>query len=194
MQQKRGPARDRKAYWCAVAMVAVFSGCATTQGTTPKEKREAILAMKNETLVDLYKVRPQARAEIAAAPGYAVFSNANINIIFASFSGGHGVADPKSGTQTYMKMGEAGIGLGLGVKDFRAVFIFHTRADLDRFVNSGWEFGGHADAAAKASDEGAVVGGEALLDGITIYQLTKSGLALQATVKGTKYWKDGELN
>ena len=194
MQQKRGPARDRKAYWCAVAMVAVFSGCATTQGTTPKEKREAILAMKNETLVDLYKVRPQARAEIAAAPGYAVFSNANINIIFASFSGGHGVVDPKSGTQTYMKMGEAGIGLGLGVKDFRAVFIFHTRADLDRFVNSGWEFGGHADAAAKASDKGAAVGGEALLDGITIYQLTKSGLALQATVKGTKYWKDGELN
>ena len=194
MQQKRGPARDRKAYWCAVAMVAVFSGCATTQGTTPKEKREAILAMKNETLVDLYKVRPQARAEIAAAPGYAVFSNANINIIFASFSGGHGVVDPKSGTQTYMKMGDAGIGLGLGVKDFRAVFIFHTRADLDRFVNSGWEFGGHADAAAKASDKGAAVGGEALLDGITIYQLTKSGLALQATVKGTKYWKDGELN
>jgi hypothetical protein len=24
--------------------------------------------------------------------------------------------------------------------------------------------------------------------------LTKSGLALQATVKGTKYWKDDELN
>ena len=116
-----------------------------------------------------------------------MFSNANINIIFASFSGGHGVVDPKSGTQTYMKMGDAGIRLGLGVKDFRAVFIFHTRADLDRFVNSGWEFGGHADAAAKASDKGAAVGGEALLDGITIYQLTKSGLALQATVKGTKY-------
>ena len=104
------------------------------------------------------------------------------------------MVDPKSGTKTYMKMGEAGIGLGLGVKDFRAVFIFHSRADLDRFVNSGWEFGGHADAAAKASDKGAAVGGEVLLDGITVYQLTKSGLALQATVKGTKYWKDDELN
>jgi hypothetical protein len=38
------------------------------------------------------------------------------------------------------------------------------------------------------------VGGEALFDGITVYQLTKSGLALQATIKGTKYWKDDELN
>jgi lipid-binding SYLF domain-containing protein len=173
--------------------VIISSACATTQGTTPKEKREAIVAMKNETLAELYKVRPQARAEVAAAPGYAVFSNANINIIFASFSSGYGVVDPKSGTQTFMKVGEAGIGLGLGVKDFRAVFIFHTRADLDHFVDSGWEFGGHADAAAKASDKGAAVGGEALLDGITVYRLTKSGLALQATVKGTK-WKDDELN
>ena len=150
--------------------------------------------MKNETWPTSTRFVPEARAEVAAAPGYAVFSNANINIIFASFSGGYGVVDPKWGTPTYMKMGEAGIGLGLGVKDFRAVFIFHTRADLDHFVDNGWEFGGHADAAAKASDKGAAVGGEALLDGITVYQLTKSGLALQATVKGTKYWKDDELN
>jgi hypothetical protein len=27
-----------------------------------------------------------------------------------------------------------------------------------------------------------------------VYQLTKNGLALQATVQGTKYWKDKELN
>jgi len=29
---------------------------------------------------------------------------------------------------------------------------------------------------------------------ITIYQLTESGVSLQATVKGTKYWKDEALN
>jgi hypothetical protein len=33
-----------------------------------------------------------------------------------------------------------------------------------------------------------------VFDNITIYQLTESGLALQATVKGTKYWKDDALN
>ena len=51
-----------------------------------------------------------------------------------------------------------------------------------------------ADAAAKASDMGAAVGGQALLDNITVYQLTESGLALQATLKGTKYWQDDALN
>lgn len=177
-----------------LAAAVVLGACATTSGTTPLEKRQAVISMRDEVLSELYRVQPQARREIATAPGYAVFSNANINLVFASFSGGYGVVTDKPGRQTFMKMGEAGIGLGLGVKDFRAVFIFHTRADLDHFVSSGWEFGGHADAAAKASDKGAAVGGEALLDGITVYQLTKSGLALQATVKGTKYWKDDELN
>jgi lipid-binding SYLF domain-containing protein len=179
---------------CTVAIAFMLGGCATTGGTTAQEKRQAILSMSTEVLSELYKVHPQAKAQIAAAPGYAVFNNANINIIFASFSGGHGVVNDKTGKSVFMKMGEAGIGLGLGVKDFRAVFIFHDQTTLTKFVNSGWEFGGHADAAAKASDKGAAVGGEALLDGITVYQLTKSGLALQATVKGTKYWKDDELN
>ena len=93
-----------------------------------------------------------------------------------------------------MKMGEVGVGLGLGIKDFRAIFVFHDKYSLDRFVNSGLAFGGDADAAAKAGNKGAAVGGGVLVDGITVYQFTQSGLALQAMLKGTKYWKDDELN
>ena len=70
----------------------------------------------------------------------------------------------------------------------------HTKETLNRFVDKGWAFGAQADAAAKASEKGAAVGGEITVDNITIYQLTESGLALQATIKGTKYWKDDELN
>lgn len=180
---------------CGLLVAVVLWGCATTRGVTPGEKRQAILDMKRQVLVDLYRTHPRAKAEIAGAPGYAVFSDANVNVIFASFGGGHGVVrDNRTGHHTYMKMGEVGLGLGLGVKDFRAVFVFHDKATMDHFVTSGWAFGGHADAAAKASDKGAAVGGEALLDNITVYQLTESGLALQATIKGTKYWQDAELN
>jgi lipid-binding SYLF domain-containing protein len=184
-----------KTVLCFVLMAVVLSACATGKGHQPANKRQAILEMQQETLSDLYRVRPQARSQIASAPGYAVFSNANLNVIFASFGGGYGVVH-NNGDQrrTYMKMGELGVGLGLGIKDFRAVFIFHDRETMNHFVESGWEFGGHADAAAKASDMGAAVGGEALLDNITVYQLTESGLALQATLKGTKYWQDDALN
>ncbi|MDY6879636.1 MAG: hypothetical protein V2J25_10035 [Desulfatiglans sp.] len=176
-------------------LVILSIGCATTKGRTPQDKRQAILEMKNKTLSDLYKIRPSAQSQVEKAPGYGVFSNANVHIIFASFGGGYGVVkDSVTGKHTYMKMGEFGIGLGLGAKDFRAVFIFNDKNTLNKFIYSGWQFGGHADAAAKASDKGGAVGGEVLLDNITIYQLTESGLALQATVKGTKYWKDDSLN
>ena len=65
---------------------------------------------------------------------------------------------------------------------------------MRNFITNGWEVGAHADVAAKAGEKGGAVGGEILLDGVTVYQLTENGLALQATVKGTKYWQDSELN
>jgi lipid-binding SYLF domain-containing protein len=178
-----------------ILLIAIFvSGCAA-MGSSPQEKRSNILAMKRQVLNDLYKTKPQVKAMIKKAPGYAVFSNANVNLIFASFGGGYGVVkNNRTGKHTYMRMGEVGLGLGLGVKDFRAVFVFHDSHTMNKFIHSGWEFGGHADAAAKASGKGGAIGGEVLVDNISIYQLTESGLALQATVKGTKYWKDKELN
>ena len=178
-----------------VVFLLAILGCATTGGDSKAEKRAAILKMKNEVLADLYKIKPDVKAQIASAPGYAVFSNANVYVIFLSAGGGHGVVkNNRTGEHTYMKMGEVGVGLGIGVKDFRGVFVFHNVETMNRFVEQGWAFGGQADAAAKASDKGAAVGGEITVDNITIYQLTEAGLALQATLKGTKYWKDDTLN
>ena len=76
---------------CIFLFVILSTGCATTKGATPQEKRQSILDMKKETLSDLYKVHPQAKTQVAKAPGYAVFSDANVNVIFASFGGGYGV-------------------------------------------------------------------------------------------------------
>jgi lipid-binding SYLF domain-containing protein len=48
-------------------------------------------------------------------------------VIFASFAGGKGIVVDHAfftDDEIFMKMGSAGIGLGLGVKDFRAVFVF----------------------------------------------------------------------
>lgn len=186
---------NRIAAVISIIVLLAISGCATTGGKTTVAKRQAVLTMKDEVLADLYKIKPDVRSQISHAPGYAVFSNVNINLILASFGGGYGVVtNNKTGKQTFMKMGEVGIGFGLGAKDFRAVFIFHSPKTMRRFVEKGWAFGAQADAAAKASEKGAAVGGEVTVDNITIYQLTESGLALQATVKGTKYWRDQALN
>lgn len=184
-----------RAFISALAVCALVAGCATNRGASPAEQREAVQNMAADVLAQLYRHKQSARAEIREAPGYAVFSNANVNVIFASFSGGYGVVhNNTTGADTYMKMGEVGVGLGAGVKDYRIVFVFHDEATMNDFVNQGWAFGGQADAAAKAGDKGGAVGGEAILDGVSVYQLTESGLALQATIKGTKYWRDRRLN
>jgi len=94
-----------------------------------------------------------------------------------------------------MKMAEGGIGIGLGAKDYRLVMIYKTKAAMAKFIESGWGVGANADAAAKTSGGGVEASGEGDISGdIEIYSMTEAGLALQATVKGTKYWKDDSLN
>ncbi|MEX2366504.1 MAG: YSC84-related protein [Pseudohongiellaceae bacterium] len=175
-------------------VISVLAACANT-GSTVAEKRSHVQEMKQQALTELYRLKPDVRSQISDAAGYGVFSNANVNLIFASIGGGYGiVTDNASGQDTYMKMGELGVGLGAGVKDFRIVMVFHTREALNRFEEYGLALSAQADAAAKASDQGAAVGGEANIDNITVYQMTQTGLALQATVKGTRFWRDTELN
>ena len=160
------------------------------------KKRAKIQQTRAEVLEQLYQERPSTRREIKNAVGYAVFSNIGVNLIFMSAGGGRGVVhDNKSGKDTYMKMASAGIGIGLGVKDFRGIFVFHTRKALDTFINTGWDFAGQADAAAKSGDKGGEINvAGTVVNGVSLYQLTKAGLALQATLQGTKYWIDKKLN
>jgi lipid-binding SYLF domain-containing protein len=152
--------------------------------------------MKDETLAGLYESKPETKDMIRKAAGYGVFSNIGSYIFLLSTGRGYGVVvDNATGHTTYMKMMQVGAGLGLGIKDFRLVFIFRNREALNDFVEKGWEFGGQADAAAKSGEKGGAVGGEAYLESnVIVYQLTEAGVALQATVAGTKFWKDKELN
>ncbi len=161
-------------------------------------QRAEIRQMRDEVLQELFKLKPEVKSRLKKAEGYAVFSNVGVNLIFASFAGGKGIVVEHgffSDDETFMKMGSAGIGLGLGVKDFRAVFIFTDEDMLEKFVEKGWDFSGQADAAAKSNDKGgSVEASGTILPGMEVYQLTKNGIALQATIQGTKYWKDKELN
>ncbi len=175
-------------------MILLLTGCVSTGSGSPTEKRAAINSMKTDTLNELYKSKPDVRDQIKAAAGYGVFSNANINLVFASFGGGYGVVTNPDGKRTYMNMGEVGLGFGLGIKDFRIVMVFHTSDARERFITSGWSFGGQADAAAKAGDKGGALAAEAQIGGVTVYSFTESGLALQATLKGTKFWVDENLS
>lgn len=179
-------------------VIGMMLSCLPTQASakSPAAKRKEILQMRQKTLAKLYKLHPSARAEIRKADGYAVFSNVGVNIILFSAGGGSGVAhDNHTGKDIYMKMISGGVGIGLGIKDFRGVFVFHTHKAFKQFVDSGWEATAQADAAAKSGNKGgAAAGAITVAPHVDLYQITENGLALQATIQGTKYYKDDDLN
>ncbi|MCU0975977.1 MAG: YSC84-related protein [Steroidobacteraceae bacterium] len=160
------------------------------------EKKADVDKMAQDTLQRLYAVQPAAKKAIKNAAGYAVFSAFGAKIMIAGGGSGSGVAAYKgSGQKVYMKMAEVQAGLGFGVKKFRLVWVFEKKADLDSFVNSGWELGAQTSVAAKVGSQGgAFAGAMSIKPGVWLYQLTDDGLALELTAKGTKYYKDTELN
>ncbi|NIS08130.1 MAG: hypothetical protein GWO07_05075 [Candidatus Dadabacteria bacterium] len=95
-----------------------------------------------------------------------------------------------------MSMGEAGVGIGVGLKDFREVIIFNNRGKLNNFVTSGWNVGtAQASAEAKYESDGASAAGEANLDAdVVVYQMTEKGISLRVNFGASKYWVNEELN
>lgn len=171
-----------------VPSVALAADKAQDQAEVRKAGQDALAA--------LYKAEPSARKAVESAAGYAAFSNFGMKILVAGGGSGKGIAvNNKTKATTYMKMAEVQAGLGFGAKKFQVVWVFATEEALNNFINSGWEFGGQATAAAKAADKGAAYqGAVAVSPGVWLYQLTDTGLALELTAKGTKYYKDSDLN
>ena len=175
---------------CALPLMA--------QTTDPKiaKKQQDIRDMSQQTLLRLYKAQPNAKQAVKEAAGYAVFSNLGIKILVAGSGNGKGVAvNNKTKRETFMKMLELQAGLGMGVKKFSVIFVFDTEKAFNSFVNSGWQFGGQATAAATTGTQGgAMAGAASVSDGVWMYQLTDKGVALEITAKSTKYYKDDDLN
>ncbi len=177
------------------ALAGLTVGLSLAKGS-PDEERTKIRKMASQTLADLYKLNPTAQGAIQRSVGYAVFSNLGVNLLLLSTARGQGLAvNSKNRRETFMKMLSVGAGFGAGVKDSRIIFVFETDNALARFIDSGWDASGQVDAAAKTSNAGgAYSGATSVAPGVWVYQITKKGLALQATLQGTKYSKNDDLN
>ena len=166
-------------------------------GASKAEQQQDIRKMADETLARLYKVQPGARNAVSKAAGYAVFSNVGLKVLALGSGTGKGVLiDNRSKSATYMKMAELQAGVGFGVKRFRLVWVFENKSDMDRFANSGWEVGAQGSVAAQTGGKGAEVfaGAVVVSPGVWLYQLLDDGLAAELTAKGTRYYKDSDLN
>jgi len=174
----------------------LISSCARPKGETPQEKRDFVQRMKNDTLAELYAEKPYAKQLVEDSAGYAVFSSFNTQLLIVGSGNGFGVAvDNSTGDNIYMRMAEGGVGLGVALKDFREVIVFNNKAVFIEFITEGWNYGAQGDAAAKYKDDGGSSSGEVPLNSdIVVFQMTKDGIALRASIGASKVWIDDELN
>jgi len=165
-------------------------------GRDINQEKDEIRRMVQNTLSHFYSLNPSAKDAVSKAAGYAVFSNFGMKIFFAGGGKGKGmVVDNKTGKETFMRMLEVQAGIGFGAKKFKLVWVFETSKALNDFIKKGWEFGGQTTVAAKKGNEGeAFAGAMSIAPGVWLYQITDTGLAAELTAKGTKYYKDKDLN
>ena len=187
-----------------IKMMLAFPVLITALTTAPVWAEEASKAQQQaeirkatgEVLAELYRQQPGAKKAIQNAAGYGAFRNFGMKIFVAGGGKGKGlVVNNKTGKETFMRMLEVQAGLGMGAKKFDVVFVFENQNVLNEFVESGWEVGGQTTAAAVNEEEGAAFARAiSVKPGVWMYQLTDKGLALELTGKGTKYYKDDNLN
>ncbi len=160
------------------------------------KKREAVLKMRDDALVDFYATKPEIKEELAKAVGYAVFDASQVNIVlFVGGLGGGVLVENGTGKQTFMKMTRAGTGPGVGYKKFRQLIVFKDRTLFDNFRTVGADIGASADATMKIGGTGVAVDPNVSFNPLlSIYQITDSGALLQANWGGVAYLPDGDLN
>ena len=160
------------------------------------EQRAQINELHDKTLAKLYEKYPHARRVIGECYAYATLSNSGVKILFIGSSHGRGLAiNNQTGERVYLRMKELSAGLGLGAKEYNLIFLLNTRDAWENFIIGKTRFGASAEASADDGVSGGTIEGATYVaPGVWLFQMTTKGLALDATLKGTKIYKDKKLN
>ena len=187
----------------AAALLIAFVLLLPTTGVVAEDKDDDWKSLKNES--KRLKINEMADAALETvmngnwkaeelfetAYGWAAFDNLKIAFLLSG-GGGNGMAIRKeSGERTYMKMGTAGIGLGIGGQSYQVIFFFQDERTFHNFVEKGWKADASAQAAAGKDGANATTG---FVNGVAVWQITDKGLMASADISGTKYWKNKKLN
>jgi lipid-binding SYLF domain-containing protein len=178
--------------WLAAAAAMLAFGLNIAAAADPKKQAE-VLKAGADAMAAFYKADPNIKAEVQKAPGYAVFSTYGLSFLVGG-AGGKGFAhDNATKKNVFMDMALASAGLQIGASETRYLFIFKDKAQMQQFIEKGWDASANiaASAGTGTKSDGGSVGG---FTGGKFYQLTKTGLQVGAAAQGTKVWKDKELN
>ncbi|MBR6268697.1 MAG: hypothetical protein IKR28_10260 [Selenomonadaceae bacterium] len=180
----------------SVPALAAGSDNATKEAAKAVKERTEIEQLSEQALERLYERVPSAQQVINNSYAYATLSNTGMKLGIFGSAHGRGVAiNNQTGERVYMRMSESSAGLGFGVKEYDLIFVIADKDAWDSFTKDNWKVGGSAEAAANDGEDGdSIEGAVVVRKGIWVYQMTKKGLSLEATIKGTNIYPDEKLN
>ena len=178
-----------------ICLMTVTTFAATSQEKINKERAE-INELATKALKNLYDKVPSSERVINNCYAYATLSNTGMKLGIFGDAHGRGLAvNNVTGEKVYIRMKEMGIGIGLGVKEYDLIFVIANEKAWNSFISGDIKLGGSAEAAASDGKTGESIEGASIAaNGIWVYQMTKKGLALEASIKGTKIYADKKLN
>ena len=172
-----------KKFFAALTVLLCLVTASTVFAATAAEKRAQINQLHDKALANLYAKYPHAQRVINNCYAYATLSNTGIKLGIFGDAHGRGVA---INNQT---------GERLGAKEYDLVFLISNREAWDNFIAGKIRFGASADASATDGvSGGAIDGATYAAPGVWVFQMTTKGVAVEATLKGTKIYKDKKLN
>lgn len=189
----------KTAIWILAALMVVLTATtafAATKAEKIQKERTEIDALADKALANLYAKVPSAERVIENCYAYATLSNTGMKLGLFGDAHGRGLAvNNETGERLYMRMQETGIGLGLGVKEYDLIFVIGTEEAWESFISGDVKFASSAEATANDGVSGdSMEGASIAAKGVWVYQMTKKGLALDASIKGTKIYVDKKLN
>ena len=181
-----------KKIFALTVLMCLLMTATTAFAASAAEQRKQIDELSAKTLEKLYEKYPHAQRIIEnECYAWATLSNTGVKLGLFGSSHGRGLAyNNQTGEKVYLRMKELSAGLGLGAKEYNLIFLINTRDAWDNFIIGKTRFGASAEASANDSVNGGSIEGA----GVWVFQMTTKGLALEATLKGTKIYKDKKLN
>jgi len=197
----------RRASIAAAVLLPMLTGAALAQDVKPNtmpppkkvvpkaEQQAEIRSKTTAALEKFYSTEPKIKGEVAAAPGYAVFTTYGLSFMLGGAGGKGLVHDNATKKEVFMDLAQASAGVQIGASESDMLVIFANKKAMTDFVEKGWTAGagggGTMGAAGKTAGgtTGQKMGSESM-----VYTITKNGLQAGGAVEGTKVWKDKALN
>jgi hypothetical protein len=168
-------------HFIALMAVLLMSACATIPVEERASLRRKINTRADNTIAALVEKQPELAGELDTCVGYFVGRVSGVKAPAVGAGIGMGVLfDKVQFTRTYLDIKRLELGLGLGSGVYRTLILFHNHETLEKFRSGTWKTGLSTESVFGENRSTMVA---IMDDGVSIYVLAETGVALTASAR-----------